>query len=223
VTVIHVQGRRNSMNVQKVMWALGELALGYRREDVGGSFGYPDDYPARNPNRVVPTLQDGELVMWDSNACVRYLARTYGHGGLWPEETRTLAHADQWMDWQATSAGPAFMRVFINQIRRSSEQADQAQMAAGLKGCARCYELLDDHLSKQPYVAGDEFSMGDIPIGTMSYRYLALEIERPALAHVDAWYQRLAERAAYQHHVMIPFGRNPEEWQAAEDENARLQ
>jgi len=211
------------MNVQKVMWALGELSLAYQREDVGGSFGYPEDYRASNPNGVVPSLQDGELVMWDSNACVRYLARTYGRGSLWPEDTLALAHADQWMDWQATAAGPALLRVFFNLIRRPPEQADQGAIKAGVESCARFYALLNEHLSRQAFVAGDQLSMGDIPIGTMTYRYLALDIERPGIPHVEAWYQGLTQRSAYQHHVMIPFGRNPEQWQLAEERNAGLQ
>ena len=82
--MITVLGRRNSANVQKVMWTLGELGLAYQRHDVGGSFGYPDDYP--NPNRVVPCIRDGDLTLYESNACVRYLARRYGAGSLWPQD-----------------------------------------------------------------------------------------------------------------------------------------
>ena len=96
--MIKVLGRRNSANVQKVMWTLGELGLEYVREDVGGSFGYPDGYP--NPNSVVPTIQDGDIIVWESGACVRYLARTYGDGSLWPEDPAVLAEADMWMEWQ---------------------------------------------------------------------------------------------------------------------------
>ena len=94
--MIKVLGRRNSANVQKVMWALGELALDYQRENIAGSFGFPDDYP--NPINVVPTILDGDITVWESNACVRYIARQYGDGSLWPDDPKTLAQADQWMD-----------------------------------------------------------------------------------------------------------------------------
>ena len=87
--MITVLGRRNSANVQKVMWTLGELDLPYQRNDVGGSFGYPEDYPS--PNHVVPTMKDDDLVVWESGACVRHLARTYGAGSLWPEGPAQLA------------------------------------------------------------------------------------------------------------------------------------
>ena len=94
--MIKVLGRRNSANVQKVMWALGELRLDYQRENIAGSFGFPDNYP--NAINVVPTILDGNITVWESNACVRYIARQYGHGSLWPDDTKALAQADQWMD-----------------------------------------------------------------------------------------------------------------------------
>ena len=113
--MITVLGRRNSPNVQKVMWALGELGLQYQRHDVGGSFGYPDDYPSPNP--VVPSLKDGDVVMWESNACVRYLARTYGQGSLWPEAASDLATADMWVDWQRSDISMAFFPLFQALVR----------------------------------------------------------------------------------------------------------
>ena len=145
---IEVYGRRNSLNVQKVMWALGELGLGYHRHDVGGSFGYPDDYAALNPNPLVPALADGEVRMWESNACVRYLARTYGEGGLWPGDPAALACADQWMDWQATRLAPAFLPAFIQLIRMPEEQRNSQAIEAGLASAATLYRLLDRHLAE---------------------------------------------------------------------------
>ena len=121
--MITVYGRRNSMNVQKVMWTLGELGLEYHRHDVAGSFGFPPEYQNLNPNGVVPTIQDGDLTLWESNACVRYLARTYGEGSLWPSDAITLAHGDQWMDWASSTMNPAFFGIFMNLIRVPAERA----------------------------------------------------------------------------------------------------
>ena len=93
--MIAVQGRRNSVNVQKVMWTLGELDLAYERLDVGGSFGFADDYAQDNPNGVIPTIRDGDLTLWESHACVRYLAQHYGAGTLWPSAARQRALAER--------------------------------------------------------------------------------------------------------------------------------
>lgn len=211
------------MNVQKVMWALGELSLEYRRKDVGGSFGYPDDYLGVNPNHLVPTIRDGDLTLWESNACVRYLARRYGQGSLWPDNVASLAQAEQWMDWQTSTLGPVFLQIFFNKVRRPPEQADQAQIDAGVQSCGRLYQLLDKHLADRLYVAGEALTMGDVSLGAMTYRYMTLDIDRPAIAHVDAWYQRLCDRAPYRKHVMIPFGRNAAEWLEEEQRNAGVQ
>lgn len=220
---IEVYGRRNSLNVQKVMWALGELGLDYRRHDVGGSFGYPDDYASLNPNPLVPALVDGDVRMWESNACVRYLARTYGPGSLWPDDPATLARADQWMDWQTSRLAPAFLPAFIQMIRMPAESRNPEAIDAGLASTASLYRVLDRHLGEHPYVAGPSFSMADLPLGPMTYRYFELAIERPELPGVRAWFERLAEREAFRYHAMIPFGRNPEEWQQEEHRNAGLQ
>lgn len=220
---IEVLGRRNSLNVQKVMWTLGELSLDYVRQDVGGSFGYPDSYKSINPNPLVPALVDGEVTLWESNACVRYLARSYGRGSLWPDEPATLAEADQWMDWQTTRLGAAFLPAFMNMVRLSPERANQAVIKSGLAATADLYGLLDRHLSARPYLAGDQFTMGDIPLGPMTYRYLSMDIDRPDIPHVQAWYTRLTQRDAFAYHAMIPCGRNPAEWQENEDANAGIQ
>jgi glutathione S-transferase len=220
---IEVYGRRNSLNVQKVMWALGELGLDYRRYDVGGSFGYPDEYGALNPNPLVPALVDGEVRMWESNACVRYLARTYGQGSLWPDDPPVLARADQWMDWQATRLGPAFLPAFIQLIRMPADKRNPQAIDAGLESAAALYRVLDRQLGEHPFVAGRSLTMGDIAFGPMTYRYFEMDIERPELPSVQAWFERLGGREAFRYHAMIPFGRNPEEWQREEARNAGVQ
>ena len=220
---IEVYGRRNSLNVQKLLWALGELGLDYRRHDVGGSFGYPEDYAGLNPNPLVPALVDGAVRMWESNACVRYLARTYGAGGLWPDDPAVLARADQWMDWQATRLATAFLPAFIQLIRMPADKRNTRAIDAGLASTASLYRLLDRHLAEQDYIAGSAFSMGDIAFGPMTYRYFEMDIERPELPELQAWFERLREREAFRYHAMIPFGRNPEEWQQEEERNAGVQ
>lgn len=221
--MIIVYGRRNSMNVQKVMWTLGELGLAYQRHDVAGSFGFPPEYTSLNPNSVVPTIADGDLILWESNACVRYLARTYGGGSLWPKDGRTLAQGDQWMDWATSTMYPAFFGAFLNMIRIPAAKSNQQQIAASIDRCKTLAKQLDDHLADQQFMAGDALTIGDIPLGSMMYRYFNLQIERPSVPHVEAWYERLCARPAYEKHVMIPFGSNAEEWLIEEKRNAGIQ
>lgn len=216
--MIMVQGRRNSANVQKVMWALGELGLDYERLDVGGSFGYPDDYP--NPTQVVPTITDGDLTIWESNACVRYLARTYGEGSLWPTGRNELALADQWMEWQRSDFSGAYFPVFQGLIKFDASTSDLSDLIENL---GKIYGQLDDRLASVDFVAGSTLTIGDIPVGTMTYRYMTMDIPRPSLPNVEAWYARLCDRAAYQKHVMIPYGGNSTEWMAEEKKSEGVQ
>jgi len=222
---IEVYGRRNSANVQKVMWALGELGLDYQRHDVAGSFGLPDGYERLNPNPIVPTIRDGKFTLWESNACVRYLAREYGVGNLWPSERDTLARADQWMEWQRSDLSNSFFPMFMNMIRIAADKSDGKAIARGVAGCNRAFTQLDNQLRQGDgdYVAGSELSMGDIALGPMVYRYFSMRIERPTLTNVERWYAKLADRPAYQRHVMIPFGNTLAEWDAYEREGAGVQ
>ncbi|MFT7654056.1 MAG: glutathione S-transferase [Limisphaerales bacterium] len=217
--MIEVLGRRNSANVQKVMWTLGELGLEYKRHNVGGSFGYPQDYP--NPNAVVPSLRDGEVVMWESNACVRYLAQTYGQGSLWPSEPASRATADMWMEWQRSDISAHFFSLFQMLIRGLA--ATPEKIAGHIKGCSRAFAQLDEQLAGRDYICGDDLTVADIVIGAMMYRYMTLDIDRPVFANLDAWYQRLTERPAYQYHVMLEYGSNVEEWDVFEAANADIQ
>ncbi len=225
---IEVIGRRNSANVQKVMWTLGELGLSYQRTDAAGSFGLPDGYAALNPNPVVPTIRDGDFVLWESNACVRHLARRYADNpgatpNLCPLDVHSLALADQWMEWSRSDFSQHFFQVFLNKIRLPEGKARPELVAPAVEALGKVYAQLDAHLAKHAFVGGEDFSMGDIPAGTFSYRYMEMDIDRPALPNVERWYQALTQRPAYAQHVMIPFGRNSAQWDAAEQANAGIQ
>ena len=217
--MIQVLGRRNSANVQKVMWTLGELEIAYERHDVGGSFGYPQDYP--NPVQVVPTIRDGGVVVWESNACVRYLARTYSPGQLWPSEPARAAEADMWMEWQRSDISFAFFPLFQMLVRGLPGTPEKIERC--VTGCGQAFAQLDAQLAGRHFICGDTLSVADIAIGAMMYRYMTLPIERPEMPNLEAWYARLTERPAYRKHVMIEYGANLEEWNAHEAANAGIQ
>ena len=204
--MLTIWGRTNSINVQKVMWTVGELGLTHERIDAGGQFGGLDtpDYGELNPNRRVPTIRDGNVVVWESNACVRYLAARYGAGDLWPEDPPARAGADMWMDWQLSTLLPDMMVVFWGLIRTPEEQRDHAAIKAAAERLGGLWRMLDDRLATREFVAGNRLTMGDIPVGAACYRYYGLPIERPRLPHLEAWYGRLKQRAPYREHVMLP-------------------
>jgi glutathione S-transferase len=201
--MLKVWGRKTSANVQKVMWAIGELGLACERIDIGGPFGKnrEPDYLAINPNGLVPTLEEDGFHLWESNAIVRYLAAKFGAGALDPADARARAVAGQWMDWQLTMAGPAIFPVFWGLVRTPLEQRDPKAIDAGKAKTLEAMSILNAQLTKTAYVAGDAFSCGDIPVGIIVHRFVALVPDHPAMNGLERWYADLCERPAFRAHV----------------------
>lgn len=204
--MITLWGRTNSTNVKKAVWVLEELGVPYERREAGGAFGVVNDpdYRAKNPNGLVPLLEDGDLVLWESNAIVRYLAAVHGAGTLWAEDPATRAVGDKWMDWTTSAIAGPFRDVFWGMVRTKPELRDMAAVARGVETCSALFARADAALASAPYLSGDTFRMGDIPLGCFVYAWYGMDIERPDLPHLYAWYQRLLERPAYQKGVAIP-------------------
>ena len=207
--MLKIWGRNTSVNVQKVMWAVGELGLPHERIDVGGAFGKNNEpaYLAMNPNGLVPTLQEDDgFVLWESNAVVRYLAGKYGAGTLEPKDAHARGRAGSWMDWQLTVAAPALTPVFWGLIRTPPEKRDAAAIEAGKVKSAAAMKILDAHLAKTAFVAGDTLSMGDIPVALMAYRYRRLVPERAGLDNLERWFAAIEQRPAFKEQVLaVPF------------------
>ena len=206
--MITIYGRDYSSNVQLVMWAVGELGLDHERLDYGHVFGGTDtpEFRALTPHRLVPVIRDGDLVMWESAAILRYLAATYGKGTLCPADTKTAGLADQWMDWTITSLNADIIGTgFIQLVRTAAADRDSAALAAAAKRAGERLQILDAQLAGRTFILGDTLTMGDIAVGSLMYRYFTLALPRPTLSNVEAWYQRLASRPAYREHVMIDF------------------
>ena len=206
--MLTIWGRRSSFNVQKVMWLVGELGLDHRHIETGGQFGGLDAlaFRAMNPHGKVPVIDDNGTVVWESHTVLRYLAACYGKNSFWEEDPAQRSLSDRWMDWTQTTLQPDFlMGVFWGFYRTPQTQRNLPAIKNKIGQCGSHFRLLDGLLADQLFMLGNELTLADIPIGTSLYRYFNLEIERPAIPHVDAWYKRLQERPAYRKHVMVPF------------------
>ena len=205
--MLEIWGRRSAYNVQKVLWAVAELGLDFAHVEAGGAAGGLDTpgFRAMNPHGRVPVLVDGDATLWESNAIVRYLAARHGAGSLWAEDPAERSLADRWMDWELATLQPAFMDLFWGYYRTPEPRRNARAIDAARARCAELYGLLDVHLAGRAFLAGDAFTMGDVPAGTSLYRYFEMGIEAPALPHVRRWYARLCERPAYRENMMQPF------------------
>ncbi|MCW2309235.1 glutathione S-transferase family protein [Rhodobium gokarnense] len=201
-----IWGRENSTNVRKVLWCAEEVGLDYEHIPAGGAFGIvgSPEYRALNPNGLVPCLEDDGLVLWESNAIVRYLARRYGEPPFAPADPRQWAAADKWMDWTSLSFAVPFRDLFWNLVRCSAEDRDSAAMERGGEQCAQLMGMADAALEEHPWFSGEDFGIGDIPLGCIAYAWFSMPIDRPGLSRLEGWYVRLSDRPAYQKAVMTP-------------------
>ena len=201
--MLEILGRSSSINVRKVLWLCAELELPYRQEQWGAGFRSTDtaEFRALNPNGLVPVIRDGALVLWESNTICRYLAARQGRDDLLPRGLRARAMVEQWMDWQATELNDAWRYAFMGLVRKSPKHDDPSSIKASIEQWNRRMTMLDARLEQTgAYVASRTFTLADIGIGLSTHRWFASPIERPALAAVEAYYERLSERAGFREH-----------------------
>ena len=204
--MLKIWGRTNSVNVKKVLWCADELGLAYERRDAGRQFGVVNEpwYRKMNPNGLVPTIEDNGLILWESNAIVRYLAAKHGNGTLWPADPGERAAADKWMDWTTSMLADPYRDVFWGLVRTPPGERDVDRIEASRKKGNELFAVADAALEGRRFLNGEQLTIGDIPLGCFAYAWYAMPIERPAMRNLDAWYRRLGGRPAYRKHVMQP-------------------
>ncbi len=205
--MLKVWGRRNSSNVQKVMWLIAELGLPYEHIPAGANFGRLDEpqFRALNPHGKIPVIQDGDLTVWESQAILRYLGAQYGRGEFWSDSAAERAVVDGWLDWSLATLQSDFNGFFWAYFRTPEAERDWAVIDSGRERSIADFRLLDGILAKRPFMIGNTLSLADIAIGCFLYRYFEFDIERPDLLNLAGYYQRLRERPAYREHVMVSF------------------
>ena len=203
-----VWGRATSSNVMKVLWGLGELNLPFERIDVGGAFGKTDtaEYRAMNPTGLVPTLQEGDFTLWESNAILRYIAQEHAaNTELWPSDPHRRADIDRWMDAQQTVLNRPMSGVFWGLVRTPPEKRDLKAVEAAIAETARAWGMIEPRLNRFGYIAGAAFTLCDIPWGVHAHRWFGMDYQgltQPEMPALRAWYDRLCQRPAYQQAVM---------------------
>ncbi|MFV0473581.1 MAG: glutathione S-transferase family protein [Pikeienuella sp.] len=206
--MIIVYGRASSANVQTVMWTLAELGLACERLDYGHGFGGNDtpEYLAMNPNGLVPALRDGDLVIWESAAIMRYLSARYADGAFWPRDPAARAPLDMWAEWCRTTLYPRLIgAVFMPLVRVAPSKRDPAAIARAVEALKPVMRMLDQRIGEGPWMAGEAFTFADIMAGGLLYRYYTLDFDKAPTPALDAYHQRLVARPAYAEHVMISY------------------
>lgn len=200
-TPLRIWGRLSSINVRKVVLCAQELGLAFVRTDAGAQFGIvrTPQYLAHNPNALVPLLDEGDFHLWESNVIVRYLCATHAAGTLYPTGLRERFDAERWMDWQQTTLNPAGRDAFVQRVRVPAGQRDAALIERSVAQTSALLDMLEQHLSRQPWMASDRLTMADLPIACELHRWWGQAENagsRDAFPALARWYARMQSRPA---------------------------
>ena len=204
--MIQLYGRRNSINVQKVSWALCELNLEFKWHDEHGKFGKVDveNYEKINPQLIVPTLDHNGSIIKQSNAIVRYLYRKYTDVYEISKD-EDIAIAESWMEFQTTDLQLNMTPIFWGLVRNPSEDRDQELIDKNIILLNEKFEIFDKFLEGHEYILNNKFGMSDIIMGAASYRYLSLPIERPNILNLKSWYYEIRNRDCFKKNIIYFF------------------
>ena len=204
--MIQLYGRRNSINVQKVSWALCELNIEFKWHDEHGKFGTVnvENYEKLNPQMIVPTLDHNGTIINQSNSIVRYLYRK--HTDVYEiSKAEDIAIAEQWMEFQATDLQLSMTPIFWGLVRNPPEDRDQELIDKNIILLNKKFEIFDNFLSDREFILNNNFGMSDIIMGVATYRYNSLPIERPNLVNLQNWYKKISNRNCFKKNILGTF------------------
>ena len=207
--MLTVWGRKNSSNVQALMWCIGELGLAYQRHDAGHVHGITDTpaFLAMNPNGTVPVLRDGEgAPLWEAGAILCYLAGRYGATPFWPGEGPARVHVDRWAEWAKINVALGFTApIFWRVVRTAPAQQAPAAIRAAVAKLDRLLDIAEGQLSRQAFLAGDDLTLADIQFGHVLFRYFDVPIARQTRPGLQRYYDALTTRPTFREHVMVSY------------------
>lgn len=198
--MLQILGKTSSINVRKVLWTCTELGLSFEQEDWGAGFRSPDtpEFRALNPNAMVPVIRDGDFVLWESNSIIRYLAGRYRGEWLYPADPCERARCDQWIDWQASELNRSWSYAFLALVRHSPAHQDPQQIGWSCANWSKHMAIVEAQLARTgAFIAGNAFSLADIPIALSANRWLETPLEHDDFPALDAYMTRLGEREGY--------------------------
>jgi len=212
--MMRLWGRKSSINVQKVLWCLAELGLqegkDFERIDAGMQFGIvrSPEFLKMNPNGLVPTLEDGDIVLWESNTIMRYLASQYDKNKRFPSSIPTQFNSEKWMDWQVGTLWPVLRPSFIGLTRVPEAEQDHAGIQKAYQDTNHLFTLLNQTLESQAYCSGEQFHIGDIVLALCVHRWILLNKtfpkqtgERTNLKNINRWLKQLEADTCFQEFV----------------------
>ena len=203
--MLKIWGRNTSSNVKKILWCCDELGLEFNRIDWTGPFGGNDDpqFLKLNPNGLVPTIEDDNFVLWESNSILRYLTFKHSKGNLWPEDPSQRATAEMWMDWQLSVIRPATTPIFRGIVHTPKNKRNNSMIKEKSIELCKKWSMFDDYLEERDFILGDKISIGEFALGVHAHRFFSLVDDRPLMKNFESWYKRIKIRHGFSKYVTI--------------------
>lgn len=196
--MLKIWGHRAAPNVAKVLWGCGELGLDFELVATGGPHGGLDepDYRKLNPNGRIPTLDDNGFILWESHAILRYLARREHAEALYPHDAQAAARVDQWLDWQSAHLAEA-VRDLVRLTIKAEAPAPADALHRAEAHASTLFGIVDAALKESRHIAGDNFTLADIPIGIAFRRWSTLPVKRVAQPALGQWFETVRARPGF--------------------------
>ena len=193
-----VYGRKSSANVQKVRWICSEGDLEFKTEIVGGKYGglTSPEFIRLNPNSTIPVLKDGDFLLYESNAIIKYISDKFNI--LKTGNQKKTALNNQWIDWSSSVFGLNCSIYTAHNILLPMEQRNPTLVSEARRKIGSCFELLNTQSEKTNYLLDDELSLADIPVGCWIHRCVVLGLEISKFKSLEKLYINLKERNAFQ-------------------------
>ena len=190
-----------SPNARKVHAVAHELGIELETQTVDLRAGEQrtPEYLALNPNGKVPTLVDGDTVLWESNAIMCYLAGK-GDTDLWPKSAK-LYDILRWMFWESNHLTNALNRLFFQKFF-NRDNPDQQIIERATKDFHKYATVLDCNMADKKYVTGDTLTLADFSIGVCFCYAIPLELPLDGLDNIDTWWASFSATKSGQ--ILLP-------------------
>ncbi|MEQ1544307.1 glutathione S-transferase family protein [Methyloglobulus sp.] len=195
-----------SPNSRRVVAVLHHLHLDCEIEALDLSKGeqMQADFLKLNPNHMIPTLVDGDFVLWESNAIMQYLCSKAPTNALWSANPRVQADINRWLFWQAAHFGSACSVMIFERVIKKlfmSAEADLQEIAKGEERFHRFAQVLEQHLKGREWIVGDAVTLADFSVG--SFLDLAEMAQYPMTPYTEIarWYSNVQQLPAWKSSV----------------------
>jgi glutathione S-transferase len=199
--MIKLYGSGISYNVNKVRYCLNYLNLGYDWEQTNPMQGENQTVEYLNicPTGKIPSIEIDGFMLFESNAINRYLARK-SMSSIFPLDEKSQATMDAWMDYVSIHMAQAVNRVMFNRLMAPivGEKVDQESLKVGLKFLEKYFPVIEKQLSKNKFLAGNEFTLADINLLAVLDPCELIQVSLARFPNITKWRNALKTQSFYQ-------------------------